>query len=91
MTVLKRRWIEPAVLGAALALVCVLIAKQEAAHLIWPAWVIPGEGTLLLFGAASEQQAAIWVYHAVLFLQFFLLTFALGWLVGRYRRRPVAA
>lgn len=91
MTILKRRLIEPAVLGAALALACVLIARQEAAHLIWPAWVIPGQGAGLLFGADIEQQAAIWVYHVVLFLQFFLLTFALGWLAGRYRSRPVAA
>lgn len=90
MAILKRRLIEPALLGAGLAMVCVLIARQEAAHLIWPAWVMPAQGAHLLFGADIEQQPAMWVYHAVLFLQFFLLTFVLGWLAGRYRSRPVA-
>ncbi|GHA72141.1 hypothetical protein GCM10007067_05760 [Lysobacter bugurensis] len=51
--------------------------------------MVPFEGAALSVGAETEQQPAMWLYHAVLFLQFYLLAFALGWIAGRYRSRAV--
>ena len=86
MTSWKRFFIVPSLAGAALALLCVFIARQEAAHLIWPAWVVPFQGSALL--STSGQEPPAWLFHAVLFLQFYVLALVLVCLAGRFRSGP---
>ena len=82
----KRPLIESLVLGSALTLSVVFVAQQQIlAVLNWigPVFFVPFHGAALLSGNAHEPPP--WLFHAVLFLQFCLAVFVVGWLVGRYR------
>lgn len=90
MTVWKRRLIVSLLLGAGLALVIVLLARQQIG-LEWlgPVFYVPFNGAVLLSGNANEPPP--WLFHTVLFLQCFAVVLAAGWVVGRYRRQPANA
>ena len=88
----KRPLVESLLVGSALALSVLLIARAQmytVLEWIGPVFYIPFQGSVLLSGNA--QEAPPWLYHAILFLQFSLAVFIFGWLVGRYRKRPVKA
>jgi hypothetical protein len=89
MTTRRRRLIEPVLLGLALAAAIVVLARMQAADVIWPVFVVPFQGAALISGNGQEPPA--WLFHLVLFLQCYLVVLALGWLVGRYRGRTVRA
>jgi hypothetical protein len=85
----RRPLIESLVLGSVLALTVLFIARQQILVLLdWmgPVFVAPFHVSALLSGSADEP--APWLFHAILFLQFYLAVFIVGWLVGRYRRAP---
>jgi hypothetical protein len=88
----KRPLAEPLLLGSVLALGVVLIARQQIFVLLdWigPVFYLPFQGSALL--SSNPQEPAPWLFHSILFLQFYLAVFLVGWLVGRYRERPPKA
>ena len=86
MATWKRRLIESLLVGSALALAFVFLARQGAADWVGPVFVVPFHGAALLSGNSLEPPP--WLFHTVLFLQCYLVVLALGWLAGRYRSRP---
>ena len=92
MTNWKRPLAESLLLGSALALTVIFIARQQIFALLdWigPAFYLPFQGSSLLSG--GSQEPAPWLFHLILFLQFYLGVYLVGWLVGRYRGRPSRA
>ncbi len=88
----KRALTESFLLGSALALAIIFIARQQMlAVLEWisPVFYLPAQGAALLSGNTHEPPP--WLFHAVLFLQCLILVFVLGWLAGRYRGQPAKA
>lgn len=88
----KRPLVESLLLGAALALAVLFIARAQMFMVLdWigPVFYIPFQASVLLSGNAQEP--APWLYHMLLFLQFCLGVFIVGWLVGRYRKRSAEA
>jgi hypothetical protein len=88
----KRPLAESLLLGSVLALTAIFIARQQIFALLnWmgPVFYLPFQGSALLSG--NSQEPAPWLFHLVLFLQFYLAVFLVGWLVGRYRGRPSKA
>lgn len=84
----KRPLVESLAFGSGLALVVILIARAQMLTVLeWIGRVfyIPFHASVLLSGDAQEP--APWLYHTVLFVQFCLAVFIVGWLVGRYRKR----
>jgi hypothetical protein len=85
----KRPLAESLLLGSVLALTVIFIARQQISALLdWigPAFYLPFQGSALLSG--NSQEPAPWLFHVILFLQFYLAVFLIGWFVGRYRGRP---
>ena len=89
MTTWKLRLIESILLGAGLATAIIFVATQAAGEWIAPAFFLPFQGATLLSGNSHEPPP--WLFHAVLFLQSFVVVLALGWVMGRYRRRAPKA
>jgi hypothetical protein len=88
----KRPLAESLLIGSVLALAVIFIARQQIFALLnWmgPAFYLPFQGSALLTG--NSQEPAAWLFHAILFLQFYLAVFLVGWIVGRYRERPSKA
>jgi hypothetical protein len=88
----KRPIVESLLLGSVLALAVIFIARlQIFALLNWmgPVFYLPFQGSALLSG--NSQEPAPWLFHLILFLQFYLAVLLVGWLVGRYRGRPFKA
>ncbi|GGA78926.1 hypothetical protein GCM10011521_16420 [Arenimonas soli] len=84
----KRPLIESVLVGSALALAVIFVARQQMYGVLdWigPAFYLPFRGAALLSG--NTEEPAAWLFHGIMFLQFFLLAFAVGWLAGRYRSR----
>jgi hypothetical protein len=82
----KRPLIESLVLSSALTLSVIYVAQQQilvVLNWIGPVFFVPFHGAALLSGNAHEPSP--WLFHTVLFLQFFLVVFIVGWLFGRYR------
>lgn len=92
MKIWKRPLIESLALGSALTLSVVFVAQQQilvVLNWIGPVFYFPFQGAALLSGNSHEPPP--WLFHAVLFLQFCLAVFIVGWLVGRYRGDPSKA
>lgn len=88
----KRPLVESLLLGSVLALAVIFIARQQIFALLnWmgPVFYLPFQGSALLSG--NSQEPAPWLFHVILFLQFYLAVFLAGWLVGRYRGRSSKA
>lgn len=88
----KRPLAESLLLGSVFAITVIFIARlQIFALLDWigPAFYLPFQGSALLSGSPQEPPA--WLFHVILFLQFYLVVYLVGWLSGRYRRRPSKA
>ena len=84
----KRPLVESLLLGSVLALTVIFIARQQifvVLDRIGPVFYFPFQGSALL--SSNSQEPAPWLFHVILFLQFYLAVFIVGWLVGRYRRR----
>ena len=88
----KRPLAESLLLGSVLTLVVIFIARQQiflVLDWIGPVFYVPFQGSALLSGNPPEP--APWLFHVIMFLQFFVAVFIAGWLVGRYRSRPSKA
>jgi hypothetical protein len=92
MTNWKRPIAESLLVGSVLALTVIFIARQQILVLLdWmgPLLYVPFQGAVLL--SSNSQEPAPWLFHTILFLQFYLAVFLVGWLIGRYRSRPPKA
>ena len=88
----NRHFIEPLLIGTALTLTIIFFARQQiyaVLDFIWPVFYVPIHGAALVSGNTNEPSP--WLMHTILFLQCCLAVFVLGWLVGRYRKRPAKA
>jgi len=82
----KRPLTESSLIGSALALAIIFIARRQIFPLLdWisPVFYLPYKGAVLLSG--NLQEPPPWLFHTLLVLQCVLLVYLLGWLAGRYR------
>lgn len=88
----KRPLAESIVVGSALALAIILIARRQIVAIldvISPVFYAPLQGASLLSGNAQEPPP--WLFHTLLGLECVALVFVIGWLAGRYRGRAAMA